>query len=109
MLYRKKRMMRVKIMNTFLPDYTIENKAIYDSSKTLIWGGIREADKKPIVVKLLKEEYPSPSEIERHNCITYLLGILKVDLCSYAGRPQWSHFLLIVTAISAIKAGKAWM
>lgn len=36
---------------------------IYDGSRTLVYRGIRESDLKPIVIKLLKNEHPTFSEL----------------------------------------------
>ncbi|NEO42510.1 MAG: AAA family ATPase [Moorea sp. SIOASIH] len=36
---------------------------IYSGSRTLVYQGIRESDQKPVVIKLLKSEYPSFGEL----------------------------------------------
>lgn len=33
---------------------------IYESSNSLVYRGIREADRQPAILKLLKEDYPTP-------------------------------------------------
>ena len=48
-----------------LPGITIQDK-IYESSASLVYRGIREQDDCPIVVKLLKQDYPSPQELTRY-------------------------------------------
>ncbi|MEH1817075.1 MAG: AAA family ATPase [Nostoc sp.] len=47
-----------------LTDYQI-HELIYSGSKTLVYRGIRESDKKPVVIKLLRREYPTFSELVR--------------------------------------------
>jgi predicted ATPase/tRNA A-37 threonylcarbamoyl transferase component Bud32 len=42
--------------------YSIQEQ-IYGGSITLVYKGIRESDQKPVVIKLLRNEYPSFSEI----------------------------------------------
>ncbi|GBE93121.1 trifunctional serine/threonine-protein kinase/ATP-binding protein/sensor histidine kinase [Nostoc cycadae] len=45
-----------------LPGYRIVEQ-IYCGSKTLVYRGIKEQDKQPIVIKLIRNEYPTFSEI----------------------------------------------
>ena len=39
---------------------------IYESSKSLVYRGIREEDNKAVILKFLKEDYPTPEEIVRY-------------------------------------------
>ncbi|MBW4541579.1 MAG: AAA family ATPase [Myxacorys chilensis ATA2-1-KO14] len=48
-----------------LPGVAIKHK-IYESSASLVYRGIREADGQAIVIKLLKQDYPSPQELTRY-------------------------------------------
>jgi serine/threonine protein kinase len=48
-----------------LPGVTIQSK-IYESSNSLVYRGIREEDGLMIVVKVLKQDYPSPQELTRY-------------------------------------------
>ncbi|MHC0061460.1 trifunctional serine/threonine-protein kinase/ATP-binding protein/sensor histidine kinase [Nostoc sp. UIC 10890] len=41
------------------------NELIYSGSKTLVHRGIRESDQKPVVIKLLRREYPTFYELVR--------------------------------------------
>ncbi|MEH2356455.1 hypothetical protein [Nostoc sp.] len=41
------------------------HELIYSGSKTLVYRGIRESDKKPVVIKLLRREYPTFYELVR--------------------------------------------
>ncbi len=36
---------------------------IHQSKQTLIYKGVREKDRKPVVIKLMRKEYPTPDEI----------------------------------------------
>ncbi len=38
---------------------------IYESSKSVVYRGIREGDNKAVILKFLKEDYPTPEEILR--------------------------------------------
>ncbi|MBE8992226.1 hypothetical protein, partial [Nostoc sp. LEGE 12450] len=41
------------------------HELIYSGSKTLVHRGIRESDKMPVVIKLLRREYPTFYELVR--------------------------------------------
>ncbi|MCT7953117.1 AAA family ATPase [Ancylothrix sp. C2] len=63
---------------------------IYESANSLVYRGIRESDNQPIILKLLKENYPTPKELARYRTeyeITKslnLTGVVKVyDLQKY--------------------------
>ncbi|HEY9711642.1 MAG TPA: serine/threonine-protein kinase, partial [Oculatellaceae cyanobacterium] len=38
---------------------------IYDSANSLVYRGIRQEDNRPVILKFLKEDYPTPEEIFR--------------------------------------------
>ncbi|MEO1375678.1 MAG: protein kinase [Cyanobacteria bacterium J06635_10] len=42
--------------------YSIKEQ-LYNGSRTLVYRGIRECDQKPVVIKLLKNPYPSFNEL----------------------------------------------
>ena len=48
-----------------LPGYQILTQ-IYESGNTLVYRGIREQDSQPVILKLHKEDYPTPSELARY-------------------------------------------
>ncbi|WP_445248120.1 hypothetical protein, partial [Microcoleus sp. OTE_8_concoct_300] len=39
---------------------------LYESANSLVYRAIREADNQPIILKLLKENYPTPEELVRY-------------------------------------------
>jgi predicted ATPase/signal transduction histidine kinase len=45
-----------------VPGYKVSKK-LYDGSKTLVFRAFRETDQKPVVIKLLKNPYPSFTEL----------------------------------------------
>jgi predicted ATPase len=64
-------------MMSVLLGYQILAK-IYESSKSLVYRGIREEDNKAVILKFLKEDYPTPEEIVRYKQeyeITHSLSI----------------------------------
>ena len=45
-----------------IPGYRVTEK-VYSGSKTFVFRGIRKKDRKPVVIKLMRNEYPSFIEI----------------------------------------------
>jgi predicted ATPase/signal transduction histidine kinase/CheY-like chemotaxis protein/tRNA A-37 threonylcarbamoyl transferase component Bud32 len=48
-----------------LPQVAVKAK-IYESANSLVYRGIREGDRTPIILKVLKEDYPTPAEVTRY-------------------------------------------
>src|SRR5919202_3313308 len=48
-----------------LPDITIASQ-IYESANSLVYRGIFPKNQQPVIVKLLKEDYPTPAELYRY-------------------------------------------
>jgi predicted ATPase/signal transduction histidine kinase/serine/threonine protein kinase/CheY-like chemotaxis protein len=48
-----------------LPHYKILNP-IYESVNSRVYRGVREEDNQPVILKILKEDYPSPEELTRY-------------------------------------------
>ncbi|XGV97824.1 MAG: AAA family ATPase [Leptolyngbya sp. BL-A-14] len=65
-----------------LPGMTIQSK-IYESSASLVYRGLREEDGQAIVIKQLKQDYPSPQELTRYRqeykitCALNVEGVIK--------------------------------
>ncbi|MBU7583669.1 MAG: hypothetical protein KAF91_12285 [Nostoc sp. TH1S01] len=38
-------------------------RELYDSPRSQVYQGYRESDRQPVVLKLLREEYPTPEAI----------------------------------------------
>ncbi len=47
-----------------LPGYTIA-ETIYEGDRTVVCRGIRERDRQPVILKMIKDEYPNIEEITR--------------------------------------------
>jgi predicted ATPase/serine phosphatase RsbU (regulator of sigma subunit)/tRNA A-37 threonylcarbamoyl transferase component Bud32 len=66
-----------------LPNYQISTQ-IYESANSLVYRGLRKKDNQPVILKMLKENYPTPAELTRYRQeyeITYhfdLEGVIKV-------------------------------
>ena len=50
---------------TNIPNYQI-TKQIYESANSLVYRGLRDEDNQPIILKVLKEDYPLPEELTRY-------------------------------------------
>jgi len=48
-----------------LPNYQILTP-IYESANSLLYRGIRQKDNQPVILKVLKQDYPSPEELTRY-------------------------------------------
>jgi len=48
-----------------LPNYQIGSQ-IYESVNSLVYRGHRKKDNKPVILKMLKEDYPTPAELTRY-------------------------------------------
>ena len=48
-----------------LPDVSIVSK-IYESANSLVYRGIFKKNRQPVILKLLKEDYPTPAELYRY-------------------------------------------
>ncbi|MDM8549539.1 AAA family ATPase [Desulfobacterales bacterium HSG2] len=50
---------------TNIPGYQIAGQ-IYESTNSLVYRGLRDRDSLPVVLKVLKEDYPTPEELTRY-------------------------------------------
>jgi predicted ATPase/serine phosphatase RsbU (regulator of sigma subunit)/tRNA A-37 threonylcarbamoyl transferase component Bud32 len=48
-----------------LPNYQIGSQ-IYESANSLVYRGHRKTDNKPVILKMLKQDYPTPAELTRY-------------------------------------------
>ncbi len=63
-----------------LPDYQIHSQ-IYQSANSIVYRGYYQANNKPVILKLLRENYPTPAELIRYKQeyrLTHQLNILGV-------------------------------
>jgi serine/threonine protein kinase len=51
-------------MSKLLPGYTLQ-RAIHESARTRVYAGVKQPEHHPVIVKVLKAEYPSLEEITR--------------------------------------------
>ena len=66
-----------------IPNYEI-TKPVYESANSLVYRALREEDNQAVILKVLKEDYPSPEELTRYRQeydMTHdldLVGVIKV-------------------------------
>jgi hypothetical protein len=48
-----------------LPNYQIRTQ-IDESANSVIYRGMRKTDNQPVILKVLKEDYPTPEELTRY-------------------------------------------
>ncbi len=48
-----------------LPHYQIDSQ-IDESANSLVYRGMRKKDNQPVILKVLKEDYPTPEELTRY-------------------------------------------
>jgi predicted ATPase/signal transduction histidine kinase/tRNA A-37 threonylcarbamoyl transferase component Bud32 len=48
-----------------LPNYQIISQ-IYESANSLVYRGVRKKDNQPVILKMLKQDYPTPAELTRY-------------------------------------------
>ncbi|MGB5967877.1 MAG: AAA family ATPase [Spirulinaceae cyanobacterium] len=61
-----------------IDDYQIGSK-IYESNNSLVYQGKRKQDNQPVILKILKEDYPNPSELNRYKQEYEITRSLDVD------------------------------
>ncbi len=61
-----------------IPGYQVSKK-IYESANTLVYKALRERDNVPVVLKILKENYPTKEEIVRYKQEFYVTRHLDFD------------------------------
>jgi predicted ATPase/signal transduction histidine kinase/DNA-binding NarL/FixJ family response regulator/tRNA A-37 threonylcarbamoyl transferase component Bud32 len=79
-----------------LANYQISTQ-IYESANSLVYRGVRKKDNKPVILKMLKQDYPTPAELTRYRQeyeITHdldLAGVIKAY-----GIEKYQNTLVIV-------------
>jgi serine/threonine protein kinase len=86
-----------------LPNYQIGTQ-IYESANSLIYQGIRKTDDQPIILKVLKEDYPTPDELTRYRQeydITHFLTEVDGVIKAYALEKYQNTLVIILENFEA--------
>ncbi|MBD2415592.1 serine/threonine protein kinase [Nostoc calcicola FACHB-389] len=80
------------------------HELIYSGSKTLVHRGIRESDKKPVVIKLLRREYPTFYELVRFRNQYTIAKNLDIDgiIKTYSLENYQNSYALIMEDLGGI-------
>lgn len=54
---------------------------IYESANSLVYRGIRQSDNQPVILKILKENYPTPQELTRYRTEYQITKSLNISGC----------------------------
>ena len=76
---------------------------IYESANTLVYRGIREQDHKAVILKVLKQDYPTPSELTRYKQEYEITRNLDIDglVKPYALKPYQRSLVIILEDFGA--------
>jgi len=62
----------------FLSDYQVQGQ-IYDSANSEVYRAIRDSDRQRVILKVLKQDYPTPAEITRYKQEYELTNSLNIE------------------------------
>jgi len=70
---------------------------IYESANSVVYRGIREEDEQPVILKLLKQEYPTPQELTRYKQEYEITRRLSLDgVVKVYGLNKYHNTLVII-------------
>ena len=80
-----------------LPNYRIL-EPIYESSNSLVYRGIQEQDNRNVILKVLKRDYPTPSEFNRYQHEYEIIRYLNLEgvVKAYALEPYQRTLVIIL-------------
>jgi predicted ATPase/signal transduction histidine kinase/CheY-like chemotaxis protein len=79
-----------------LPHYQALQK-IYESARSIIYRGVRKQDNKPVILKMLKEEHISPTELSyRKQEYDIIAGLSHPGVIQTYGIEPYKHTLLLI-------------
>jgi predicted ATPase/signal transduction histidine kinase/tRNA A-37 threonylcarbamoyl transferase component Bud32 len=79
-----------------LPNYQIRTQ-IYESANSLVYRGIRKKDNQPVILKVLKEDYPTPEELTRYRQEYEITKSLNFDgVVKTYGMEKYQNTLVII-------------
>ncbi|MEG4227300.1 AAA family ATPase [Microcoleus sp. N9_B2] len=86
-----------------LPGIQVLAQIYYESANTLVYRGIREQDHKAVILKVLKQDYPTPSELTRYKQEYEITRNLDIDgvVKPYALEPYQRTLVIILEDFGA--------
>ncbi|AFZ19629.1 hybrid sensor histidine kinase/response regulator [Allocoleopsis franciscana] len=85
-----------------IPGYQIINQ-IYESANSIVYRGIREQDSNTVILKVLKQDYPTPQELTRYKQEYEITRNLNIDgvVKAYALEPYQRTLVIILEDFGA--------
>ena len=85
-------------------------KLIYESANSLVYRGFRQQDDRPVILKILKENYPTPQELARYRTEYKITQSLNVNGCIKADDlQQYQNTLVMFLEDFGGESLKIWM
>jgi predicted ATPase/serine phosphatase RsbU (regulator of sigma subunit) len=79
-----------------IPNYQIGTQ-IYESANSTVYQGIRKKDNQPVILKILKEDYPTPAELTRYRQEYEITTSLNLDgVVKTYGIEKYQNTLVII-------------
>ena len=79
-----------------LPNYQIGTQ-IYESANSIVYRGVRTEDNQPVILKILKEDYPTPEELTRYRQEYEITHHLNLDgVVKTYGIEKYQNTLVII-------------
>ena len=93
-----------------LSGYLVEDK-IYESDQTVVFRALREEDSKPVILKVLNHDYPSPAVLDRFRKEYSITRQLENDwvIKAYSLEKYETTLALILEDIGGISVDKAFL
>ena len=83
---------------------------IYESANSLVYRAFRQADNQPVVLKILKENYPTPQELARYRTEYKITQSLNLSGCMKADDlQQYQNTLVMFLEDFGGESLKIWM
>lgn len=83
---------------------------LYESTNSLVYRAIREADNQPVILKLLKESYPTPQELVRYRTEYRITKELKeAGVVQVYGLQKYQNTLVMFVEDFGGESLKIWM
>ncbi|WRH66569.1 MAG: protein kinase [Planktothrix sp. GU0601_MAG3] len=89
-------------MNTSISNYQIV-KQIYQSANSVVYRGIRLDNYQPVILKVLKEDYPTSIELTRYRQEYHITRNLDIDgvIKAYSLEPHQRTFMIVLEDFGA--------
>lgn len=83
---------------------------IYESANSLVYRALRQSDNEPVILKILKENYPTPQELDRYRTEYQITKSLNLTGCikAYDLQPYQNTLVMFVEDFGG-ESLKIWM